>query len=203
MDCCDRENYLSRETINKLKGILYFVFFINAGMFLIELASGIVAHSNSLVADSLDMLGDAFVYGLSLFVLSKHHNVQARASLIKGIVMLLLGLYVFWESFYKILYPSVPSAQTITLIGILALVANVICFSLLTRHRDKNINMKSSWICSRNDVYGNVSVIGAGILVGYFNSMWPDIIVGLGIAGLVLYFSVKIIIESKTYCVKK
>ncbi|MDO8524263.1 MAG: cation diffusion facilitator family transporter [bacterium] len=191
MDCCNIEP--------RIKWVLYVAFFINAGMFFTELASGIVAHSNVLIADSLDMFGDAFVYGLSLFVLSKNHKTQARASLIKGVIMLTVGLYVLWQSFYRVFYPVVPSAQTITLIGILALVANVVCFFLLTRYRDKNINMKSAWICSRNDVYGNISVIGAGILVGYFNSMWPDIIVGMGMAGLVLYFSVKIIKESKQH----
>ena len=199
MDCCNTRVHLTKEATKKLRWVLYVTFFINAGMFLIEAVSGITAHSNVLVADSLDMLGDAFVYGLSLFVLSKNHKTQARASLVKGVIMLILGLYVLWQSLYRVLYPVVPSAQTITLIGILALIANVVCFFILTRHRDKNINMKSVWICSRNDVYGNISVIGAGILVGYFNSMWPDIIVGMGMAGLVLYFSIKIIKESKKY----
>ena len=196
MDCCKTETYLSKEVIEKLKWVLYIVFFINAGMFLIELISGLIANSSALIADSLDMFGDAFVYGLSLFVLSKNHKIQAKASVIKGIIMLLFGSYVFWEAFHKITHPIIPTAQTISMIGILALIANTVCFILLTRHKDKNINLKSAWVCSRNDFYGNMGVIGAGILVGYFNSMWPDIIVGLGIAGLVLYFSVIIIKES-------
>lgn len=196
MDCCKTENHLSKEVIEKLKWVLYAVFYINTGMFAVELISGLIAHSNALIADSLDMLGDAFVYGLSLFVLTKHPKIQAKASVVKGIVMLLLGLYVFWETFYKIINPVVPTAQTITFIGILALIANTVCFFLLTRHKGKNINMKSAWICSRNDLYGNVSVICTGILVGYFNSMWPDIIVGLSIATLVIYFSITVIKES-------
>ncbi|HBQ20642.1 MAG: hypothetical protein A2Z91_07910 [Deltaproteobacteria bacterium GWA2_38_16] len=196
MGCCDTKTYFSKEVIKKLKWILYAVFLINAGMFLVELISGLIANSSALKADSLDMFGDALVYGLSLFVLSKNHKIQARASVIKGLIMFLFGLYVFGEAFHKIIHPIVPTAQTISLIGILALMANMLCFVLLTKHKDKNINLKSSWICSRNDLYGNVSVIGAGILVGYFNSMWPDIIVGLGIAVLVLYFSVMVIKES-------
>src|SRR3989339_603910 len=135
MNCCDTETNLSAEIIQKLKWVLYIVFFINAGMFLVELVGGIVSHSNALIADSLDMFGDAFIYGLSIFVLSKNHKIQARASLLKGVSMLLLGLYV----------------------------------------------------------------LGAGFLVGYFNSMWPDTIVGLGIAGLALYFSIEIIRESKKH----
>jgi len=199
MNCCDTETNLSAEIIQKLKWVLYIVFFINAGMFLVELVGGIVSHSNALIADSLDMFGDAFIYGLSIFVLSKNHKIQARASLLKGVSMLLLGLYVLGEVVYKIIHPIVPSVNVITMIGFLALIANAFCFFLLARQKNRNINMKSAWICSRNDFYGNISVIGAGFLVGYFNSMWPDTIVGLGIAGLALYFSIEIIRESKKH----
>ncbi len=199
MNCCDTETKLPAEIIQKLKWVLYVVFFINAGMFLVELVGGIVSHSNALIADSLDMFGDAFIYGISIFVLSKNHKIQARASLLKGVLMLLLGVYVLWEVIYKIIYPVVPSANVISLIGLLALIANAFCFFLLTKQKNKNINIKSAWICSRNDLYGNMSVIGAGFLVGYFNSMWPDTIVGLGIAGLALYFSIEIIKESKQH----
>ncbi len=194
MDCCKTD--FSKETITRLKWVLYTVFFINLIMFFVEFISGIVVDSNALIADSLDMFGDAFVYGLSLFVLSKSHKTQAKASLIKGIIMLLFGLYVFWEAFYKIINPVIPLAQTITLLGFLALVANIICFFLLTKNKNENINIKSAWVCSRNDIYGNIGVIIAGILVGYFNSMWPDIIVGIGIAGLAVYFSIGVIKES-------
>ncbi|MDO8642970.1 MAG: cation diffusion facilitator family transporter [Candidatus Woesearchaeota archaeon] len=196
MDCCKTDAYLSKEVIKKLKLVLYIVFFINAGMFLIELISGLIANSSALLADSFDMFGDAFVYGISLFVLSKNHKIQAKASVVKGAIMLLFGLYVFWEAFHKITHPIIPTAQTISIIAILALIANTTCSILLTKHKDKSININSAWICSRNDAYQNIGVMIAGILVGYFNSMWPDIIVGLGIAGLVLYSSVGIIKES-------
>ena len=196
IDCCKTVPYLSKETIGKLKPILYAVFFINAGMFVVELISGFIANSSSLIADSFDMFGDAFVYGLSLFVLTKSQKMQAKASAIKGIIMLLLGVYVIWGVFDKISHPIVPTAETISIIGILALIANIICFMLLTRHKGQNINLKSAWVCSRNDLYGNAGVIGAGILVGVFNSMWPDTIIGLGIASLVIYFSITIIRES-------
>ena len=196
MDCCHKDACLPQETVRALKWVLYVVFAINASMFIVELVSGIRAGSNALIADSLDMLGDAFVYGLSLFVLAKSNKIQAKASIVKGAVMLALGLYVFWETYSKLINPAVPHAQTITIIGIIALLANVLCFYLLTRHKDKNINMKSAWVCSRNDLYANVSVIAAGLLVGYFNSMWPDILVGIGIAGMVIYFSLQVIKES-------
>ncbi len=196
IDCCKTVPHLSKEVIGKLKPVLYAVFFINAGMFVVELISGFIANSSSLIADSFDMFGDAFVYGLSLFVLTKNHKIQAKASVMKGVIMLLFGAYVVWEVFDKITHPIVPTAQTISFIGVLALIANTICFMLLTRHKGKNINLKSAWICSRNDLYGNIGVIGAGILVGYFNSMWPDIVIGLVIAALVIYFSISIIKES-------
>lgn len=195
MECCSDKCY-TEETIKKIKLVLYIVFFINFGMFFVELVSGIVAKSNALKADSLDMFGDAFVYGLSLFVLNKKHSTQAKASLVKGISMLLLGFYVLGEAVYKIIYPTIPLAETITIVGVFALIANAICFYLLTRQKDKSINIRSAWICSRNDIYANVGVIGAGFLVGYFNSMWPDIITGLVIAGLILYFSVGVVKES-------
>jgi len=196
MDSCCNKGYLSQEMVKKLKGVLYFVFFINAGMFAVEVTTGILSHSSSLLADSLDMLGDAFVYGLSLFVLAKHHTIQAKASLIKGLMMLVFSLYVFWEAFQKMIHPLVPQAQTISAIGLLALVANALCYFTLTKHKDENINMESSWLCSRNDMVGNLGVIAAGILVGTFDSMWPDIVIGLGIAGMALYFSAKLIKES-------
>jgi len=196
IDCCKTVPYLSKDVIKKLKPVLYAVFFINAGMFVVELTSGLIANSSSLIADSFDMFGDAFVYGLSLFVLTKNHKIQAKASVIKGIIMLLFGAYVFWEVLHKITSPIVPTAEIISFIGVLALIANIICFVLLTRHKGENINLKSAWMCSRNDLFGNMGVIGAGILVGYFSSMWPDIIIGLGIATLVIYFSISVIRES-------
>ena len=196
IDCCKSVPSLSRDVVEKLKLVLYAVFFINAGMFVVEFVSGLVANSSSLIADSLDMLGDAFVYGLSLFVLTKNHQIQARASVVKGVIMLILGAYVVWEVFYKITHPIVPTAELISIIGILALIANIICFVLLTRHKGENINLKSAWTCSRNDLFGNTGVIGAGLLVGYFNSMWPDIIIAIGVATLVIYFSIAVIRES-------
>ena len=196
IDCCKTVPHIPKDLIGKLKLVLYAVFFINAGMFVVELVGGLIANSSSLIADSLDMFGDAVVYGLSLFVLTKHEKIQAKASLMKGIIMLLFGGYVFWDVLNKIVNPTVPTAETISLIGSLALVANIICFILLTRHKGENINLKSAWTCSRNDLFGNVGVIGAGILVGYFSSMWPDVIIGLGIAALVSYFSISVIRES-------
>mgnify|MGYP001585154889 FL=1 len=179
-----------------LKKVLFLVFFINFGMFFVEMVSGLVAHSNALLADSLDMLGDAFVYGISIAVLSKHPSVRARVSLVKGAVMFTLGLLVVVESILKIINPVVPIAETITLIGSLALLANAASFALLLKHKAKDLNVRSAWICSRNDVVANIGVIIAGLLVARFNSIWPDITAGLIIAFIVIQSSIQIIKES-------
>ena len=120
--CCTID--LNNTDGKTLKKVLFLVLFINFGMFLVEVVGGLIAHSNALLADSLDMLGDAFVYGVSIAVLFKHPSVRAKASLVKGIIMLLLGLFVIGESIFKIINPVIPIAETITVIGLLALFAN-------------------------------------------------------------------------------
>ncbi len=181
----------------RLKIVLWFVLFINLGMFLVEVTAGFLAHSNALLADSLDMLGDVFVYAASLFVLQKNHAAKANASLMKGIIMGSFGLFVLFESVNKILNPVLPTGHIISSIALLALIANGLCFYLLWKFRKKDVNLRSAWICSRNDATGNVLVILAGLLVIYFNSVWPDILVGIALATLVLWSSVGIIKESK------
>ncbi|OGY34468.1 MAG: hypothetical protein A3E37_04830 [Candidatus Andersenbacteria bacterium RIFCSPHIGHO2_12_FULL_46_9] len=179
-----------------LKKVLLLVLFINLGMFFVEVVGGLIAHSNALLADSLDMLGDAFVYGISIAVLFKHPSVRAKASLVKGIIMLLLGFFVVGESIFKIINPVIPVAEIITIIGLLALLANAVSFVLLLKHKAKDLNVRSAWICSRNDVFANIGVIIAGLLVARFNSMWPDVTVGLIIAFIVIQSSFQIIKES-------
>ena len=174
-DCCAVD--LNNADGKTLKKVLFLVLFINLGMFFVEVVSGFISHSNALLADSLDMLGDAFVYGISIAVLFKHPSVRAKASLVKGIIMLLLGLFVVGESIFKIINPVIPVAETITIIGLLALLANAVSFVLLLKHKAKDLNVRSAWICSRNDVFANIGVIIAGLLVARFNSMWPDIFV--------------------------
>ena len=190
-DCCTID--LNNADGKTLKKVLFLVLFINFGMFLVEVVGGLIAHSNALLADSLDMLGDAFVYGISIAVLSKHPSVRAKGSLVKGITMLLLGLFVVGENIFKIFNPVIPVAETITVIGLLALLANAMSFALLWKHKAKDLNVRSAWICSRNDVVANIGVIIAGLLVARFNSMWPDVAVGLMIAFIVTQSSFQII----------
>ena len=159
-DCCIVD--LNNADGKTLKKVLFLVLFINLGMFFVEGVSGLISHSNALLADSLDMLGDAFVYGISIAVLSKHPSVRAKGSLVKGAVMLVLGLFVVGENVFKIINPVVPLAETITVIGLLASLANAVSFMLLLKHKAKDLNVRSAWICSRNDVVANIGVIIAG-----------------------------------------
>lgn len=190
--CCSVEKLTANQNQAALKKVFWAVLIINFVMFVIELTAGLLSSSNALIADSLDMLGDALVYGLSLFVIAKTNHAKATASLVKGIVMTVLALLALMAVLYKVLNPALPEAGTITVIGVMAIIANLACLVLLTRHRNQDINVSSAWVCSRNDVVANSGVIIAGILVWYFASMWPDVIVGLGIALLVLHSSVRV-----------
>jgi len=166
--------------------VLRIVLAINAVMFLVEGGAGLLAHSTSLLADALDMLGDALVYGFSLFVLARSARWHAGAALAKGGFMLAFGLGVMGEAVYKVFHPVMPSAETMGVIGGLALGMNLVCFYLLYRHRSDNLNMSSTWLCSRNDLIANFCVLAAAGSAYLLSSRWPDIIVGVLIAGIFL-----------------
>lgn len=193
---CDDELCITEGEVSKHKTIFIIVLLINLVMFGLEFFFGLISHSSALIADSLDMLGDVFVYGVSLYVLKKGFEAKRKASLLKGLLMTALGLYVVVESIIKIFTPVEPVGQIISTLGIIALIANLICFYLLIKHKNGDMNIKSAWICSRNDVIANVGVIVAGLLVIALGSKWPDIIVGLAISAIVLQSSVDIIKDS-------
>ena len=156
-------------------------------MFFVEFGAGLFARSTALLGDSLDMLGDTLVYGLSLYVLSKDNRWRAGSALIKGLVMLAFGIGVFVDAALKLQAGSIPVVPAMASIGALALAANTICFALLWRHRTSDINFRSTWLCSRNDLVANSAVIMAAFFVARLQSMWPDVLVGVGIAGLFLW----------------
>ena len=166
--------------------VLWIVLAINALMFLVEGWAGLLAHSTSLLADALDMLGDALVYGFSLFVLARSARWQAGAALAKGGFMLAFGVGVLGEAIYKVFHPVLPNVETMGVIGGIAFAANLVCFFLLYRHRGDNLNMSSTWLCSRNDLVANVGVLLAAGGAYVLTSRWPDIIVGAIIASLFL-----------------
>lgn len=176
--------------------VLWVVLAINAAMFVVEGWAGVVAHSTSLLADALDMLGDALVYGFSLFVLSRSLRWQAGAALAKGVFMLAFAVAVLGEAIHKVLVPVMPAAQTMGVIGALALAANAVCFALLYRHRGDNLNMSSTWLCSRNDLIANAGVLIAAGATYLLSSRWPDIVVGCIIATLFLRSAYSVIADS-------
>ncbi len=151
---------------------------LNAAMFVVELVFGLLAGSVALLADSLDMLGDALVYGFSLYVVARGPVWKARAAVAKAAVMGLFGAFVFGQLAYKLVYPHLPTFETMGGVGALALAANAICFALLWRHRAEDINMRSVWLCSQNDLIANFSVLLAAWAVWMTLSPWPDIAVG-------------------------
>ncbi|HET9179898.1 MAG TPA: cation transporter [Terriglobia bacterium] len=195
--CCDNKAVELTRRMDRQGHVLYAVFAANSAMFLVEFVSGWLARSTALLGDSLDMLGDACVYGLTLYTLRRSLRSQAGASLLKGVVMLVFGFTVMAEAVHKTLWGApVPSVALMGGIGLLALAANALCFLLLYSHRDDNLNMRSTWICSRNDVIANVSVIGAAAAVAWTESYWPDLLVGVAIAALFIGSARRILIES-------
>ncbi len=185
-DCCGGKACEIEALRERQSSTLKIVLAINAVMFVVELTAGLLGHSISLVADSLDMLGDALVYAFSLYVIARNSRMKARAALLKGIIMAAFGLFVLAQALYRIVYPQLPVFEAIGAIGLLALTTNGFCFYLLWRHRADDINMSSVWLCSRNDIIANTSVLFAAVGVWLTHSGWPDILVGLALAVLFL-----------------
>lgn len=185
-DCCSEKacelEALKRGQSSTLKIALG----INAAMFVVEFAAGLLAGSVSLLADSLDMLGDALVYGFSLYAVAEGARTKALSALFKGAVMAAFGLFALGHVAWKLSVPAVPDHSTIGAIGALALAANAVCFALLWRHRADDINMSSVWLCSRNDLVANTAVILAAVGVWWTGAAWPDLLVGIAIAALFL-----------------
>jgi cation diffusion facilitator family transporter len=173
-----------REVPRGQRRVLCVVLGINAAMFLVEFGAGLHARSTALLADSVDMLGDALVYGFSLHVAARGAIWQARAAMVKGVVMAGFGVGVLVEVVVKVMRGTVPVAEVMAPIGAVALAANTACLWLLWRRRAEDINMRSAWLCSRNDVAANVGVLLAAVGVATTGVGWPDIAVGLAIASL-------------------
>lgn len=185
-NCCHDKN-CALDALRERQGkTLRIVLAINVLLFLVEFSAGILAASTSLMADSLDSLGDALVYAVSLYVLSRSDQWRAGAAMLKGVIMLGFGIAVAIALLGRMLSPVVPVAEMIGGFGLFALACNATCLYLLTRHRSDDLNMKSVWLCSRNDIVANVGVLFAGAGVALTGSMWPDLVVGAIIAVLFL-----------------
>lgn len=180
--CCQKKSS-ELEKLNKQQSkVLWTVLSINAVMFGVELLSGIWSNSLALTGDSLDMLGDAIAYGSSLYVINRGSKAHAQSAILKGGIMFLSAVVVFARAVYQLAFSTIPELKVMSGVGLMALCANLICLYLLTQHRNDNINMSSVWLCSRNDIIANASVLGAAGLVYVTKSPLPDIVVGFFLA---------------------
>lgn len=195
--CCEAKASELNRLLMRQGSILKWVFAINAIMFVVEMSYGVISRSSALMADSLDMFGDAAVYAFSLYALNRGSLWRARAGLSKGLVMALFGLIVLGQTIYRLVTGSIPEAEIMSAVGGLALTTNLVCLVLLYRHRSDDINMRSTWLCSRNDIFANVGVLGASVLVILTGSALPDIIVGFAIGALFLRSALSVIHEAR------
>jgi cation diffusion facilitator family transporter len=180
MDSCCQNKANELEALRgRQSRVLWLVLGINAVMVGTEFVGGWIAGSVALQADGLDMLGDTFVYGFSLLALTRSARWKASAALLKGGIMGVFGLGVLGQVVYKLLYGGVPVAPVMGGLALLALIANATCLVLLTRHRNDDLNLRSTWLCSRNDIIANTGVIVAAGSVYLTSSPLPDILISL------------------------
>jgi len=176
--------------------VLWLVIAINGSMFLTETAAGWLAGSVALQADALDFLGDSLTYGISLLVIGRPARWRASAALLKGFSLGVMGLWVLGYTAYRVLVLGVPDAAVMGAIGLLVLAANVASALLLFRFREGDANVRSVWLCSRNDAIGNVAVVGAAGLVALTGTAWPDLAVAAIMALLFLGSASQIVRQS-------
>ncbi len=172
---------------------LWSVIVINGAMFVIEVIAGLSAASMALQADALDFLGDCATYTLSLFVLARPPSWRANAALFKGATLAVLGLWVLSATIWRVFVTGVPEAMIMGSVGLLALAANIASVLILLRFRNGDANVRSVWLCSRNDAIGNIAVVLAASGVFATGTAWPDLAVAAIMAALFLTSSVKII----------
>jgi Co/Zn/Cd efflux system component len=186
-NCCDHCHDEDPHRANPAyRRVLWTVLAINALMFAVEIGAGLAAGSASLQADALDFLGDAGNYAISLFVVSMALRYRAMAALAKGSTMALFGLWVVATVIWHAVHGTLPSAFAMGAVGFTALAANATSFGLLWTHRHGDANMRSAWICTRNDVLGNLAVLLAAVGVFGTGTGWPDVIVAAIMAALAL-----------------
>jgi Co/Zn/Cd efflux system component len=194
-DCCD-DGCTIDTLLARQRGTLRIVLAINAVMFLVIAAAALYGKSTALLADSLDNLGDALTYGLSLYAVSRSSVVKARVALFKGCLIFLAACAVISQIIYKFYSPEIPIFEVMGSFSILGLVANSLCLYLLWRHRHEDLNMSSVWECSRNDIASNLSVFAAAGGIWLTGSIWPDIVVALGLSVLLIRSSIRVVSSS-------
>jgi cation diffusion facilitator family transporter len=195
-NCCQEKACDLEVMARRHAKVLWIVLGINLIMFFVEAIAGIKAESTALLGDSLDMLGDAIAYGSSLFVLRAGSSSKAKSASLKGALMLILGVTILGRAIHHFQTPGLPEADIMTAIGLIALAANGLCLFLLSRHREDDLNMKSVWICSRNDIVANISVLAAAGLVWQLQSAIPDLVVGVALSVLFTRSAISVLKEA-------
>ncbi|QGY01561.1 cation transporter [Methylobacterium mesophilicum SR1.6/6] len=191
--CCPKGVPVFDGVDPRYKRILWTVIALNGAMFLGEMVAGQVAGSQSLKADALDFLADTVTYGLSLAVIGANLRTRASAALAKGVSLSLMALWVFGSTVYQTLILGLPKAEVMGVVGVLALAVNAASVLLLQPYKDGDANVRSVWLCSRNDTIGNVIVMGAALAVWGTSTAWPDLLVAAIMAGIFLTSSVQIL----------
>jgi Co/Zn/Cd efflux system component len=187
-DGCGAEALLQRQ-----RGTLIKVLTINAVMFVVIAAAALYGHSTALLSDSLDNLGDALTYGLSLFAVSRGNATKARVALFKGGLIFLAAMGVIAQVIHRLVSPELPSYEVMGIFSLSGLAANGVCLYLLWKHRTEDINMSSVYECSRNDIASNLSVLVTAGAVWFFNTGWPDLVVASLLTALLLLSSARVL----------
>ena len=197
-DCCHGKGHELEQVAHHkdIRRVLVIVLMLNALMFVLEFGAGLVARSASLMADSVDMFGDAMVFGISLYALKRSLRWRAGAALIKGGFILLMGVGVLAEIVVKIVWDTEPVPSIMLLFGGMALVANLSCLALLWPYRQHDVNLASTFECARNDVIANLGVMAAAGFVVATGSAWPDALVAAAIAFMFLRSSLRVIADA-------
>ncbi|WP_257543703.1 cation transporter [Sphingopyxis sp. DBS4] len=190
--CCAGKSGKTALNDPRWRRVLWIALVVNAAMFGVEIIAGVAADSRALQADALDFLGDSANYAISLGVAGMAIGWRARAALLKAATMLAFGLWVFTSAVWGFVAGTAPEAETMGLIGALALVANVVVALMLYRWRTGDANMRSVWVCSRNDAIGNLAVMAAALGVFGTGQGWPDLLVAAIMAGLAIWGSIDV-----------
>ncbi|RJR17532.1 MAG: cation transporter [Desulfobacteraceae bacterium] len=193
MTGCDCEIEVKNKQESK---VLIILLSINALMFFTEIILGILSESTALIADSLDMLADASVYGIGLYAVGRPVIVKIRAAHLSGIFQMILGASVAVDVLRRLIWGSEPESILMIAVGLAALIANVICLILISKHKQGEVHMRASWIFSRNDVIANFGIIIGGGLVYWLGSRYPDLIIGMIISIIVIHGGLQIIQDS-------
>lgn len=198
MTSCDNHCSIDEQSSSpEYRKILWICLIANAVMFVVQMGASYIAGSVSLLANSADFLSDSANYGISLFVLGKTLQMKAKASIIKGVSLGMVGLWVAYETFHHSLDQTIPKPTIMIVVSIIALIVNVGCAVLLYRHRNGDSNATSVWLCSRNDAIGNIAVMFAAGGVFALGSAWPDIIVAAILAWLALSAAWQIVMAAR------